>query len=375
MISGNRALVVGGTGPTGGHVIAGLQERGYDVTLLHRGLHDRAEPEGIEHIHADPHFAESLADGLGGREFEVVVATYGRLRIVAETLATRCGAFVGVSGVPAYSGYHEPTRRWPRGMPIPAAETDAPDDQTGVQDAPGEQFSLAIRRAEERVLEIDANGGFAGAVFRYASIYGPWQLYPREWSVVKRVLDGRAFIILPDGGLTINSRCAARNAAHFLLLAVDRMEAARGRIFNAADSRQYSLRQWVQLASTHAGRELVPITIPFDLAGPGRGLFPVPHTDHCMVSIRLAEEILGYQDAVSPEAATREAVEFLIANPPSARVVDGMADRFDYEQEDAIVAAYQQATKALLAHQEAAPSVAHPYAHPLRPGSADHRGR
>jgi len=38
-----KALVIGGSGPTGPHVLAGLLERGYDVAMLHRGVH---EPDG-----------------------------------------------------------------------------------------------------------------------------------------------------------------------------------------------------------------------------------------------------------------------------------------------------------------------------------------
>src|SRR4051794_7774522 len=35
-----RALVVGGTGPTGPYVVNGLVERGYEVAILHSGRHE-----------------------------------------------------------------------------------------------------------------------------------------------------------------------------------------------------------------------------------------------------------------------------------------------------------------------------------------------
>ena len=37
---GSSALVVGGTGPTGPHILDGLLERGFDVTIFHRGTHE-----------------------------------------------------------------------------------------------------------------------------------------------------------------------------------------------------------------------------------------------------------------------------------------------------------------------------------------------
>ncbi len=56
-----KALVIGGTGPTGPFLVQGLLHRGYDVTILHRGTHEVAEiPPEVEHIHADPHFRDTL---------------------------------------------------------------------------------------------------------------------------------------------------------------------------------------------------------------------------------------------------------------------------------------------------------------------------
>ncbi len=80
-----KALVVGGTGPTGPFLVKGLQKRGYTVTILHRGTHEIPEigPE-VEHIHADPHFRETLDAALAHRTFDLVLATYGRIRFVAE---------------------------------------------------------------------------------------------------------------------------------------------------------------------------------------------------------------------------------------------------------------------------------------------------
>jgi NAD(P)-dependent dehydrogenase (short-subunit alcohol dehydrogenase family) len=39
-MAGERALVIGGTGPTGPYVVEGLDHRGFDVTILHGGQHE-----------------------------------------------------------------------------------------------------------------------------------------------------------------------------------------------------------------------------------------------------------------------------------------------------------------------------------------------
>ena len=55
-----KALVIGGTGPSGPHIVNGLISRGYDVSVLHGGQHEIRFDEEIEHIHVDPHFQETL---------------------------------------------------------------------------------------------------------------------------------------------------------------------------------------------------------------------------------------------------------------------------------------------------------------------------
>src|SRR3546814_3023200 len=74
------ALVVGGTAATGVSIVAGLRERGYDVTIYHRGTHELPELDDLEHIHGDPHHRATIAADLGTRRWDVVVATYGRIR-------------------------------------------------------------------------------------------------------------------------------------------------------------------------------------------------------------------------------------------------------------------------------------------------------
>jgi nucleoside-diphosphate-sugar epimerase len=369
------ALVVGGTGPTGPHVIAGLQERGFEVAILHRGTHEIPELESLEHLHADPHFQESIEEVVGERTFDVVIGAYGRLRLVAAAFAGRCAEFVGVSGVPAYEGYHEPGARWPRGMPVGVAEDDVAERLPADSETSAARFSRSIHDGERAVLALHDAGAFRASLFRYPSIYGPRQLYPRDWSVIRRVLDGRRSIILPDGGLTLVSRCAAPNAAQFLMAAVDRPDAAAGEIFNVADVQQYSVRQWVQMIAHFAGGELDVVSMPFELAGPGRDLFPVPHDDHGLVSIHKAQSLLQYQELLPAAEALRLNAEWYLQNPPPRRTLDGMIDTFDYAAEDRAIEAFGRATASLLQEQGEARTADHPYAHPTSAGTVDHRGR
>ena len=58
-----RALVIGGTGPTGHFVVNGLIMRGFEVSILHTGNHEVAEiPASVVHIHTNPFDEQALIE-------------------------------------------------------------------------------------------------------------------------------------------------------------------------------------------------------------------------------------------------------------------------------------------------------------------------
>ena len=54
-----------------------------------------------------------------------MIATYGRIRYVAEVVSTRTDRLITVGGAPSYRGFGSPEAYSPPGMPIPTSE-DAP---------------------------------------------------------------------------------------------------------------------------------------------------------------------------------------------------------------------------------------------------------
>ena len=230
-----KALIVGGTGPSGPFLANGLIERGYKVTIFHRGTHEIPEivPE-VAHIHGDPHFRETIEAGLGDRTFDVVIATYGRIRFVAAALAGKTPCFIAIGGVPSYRGYVETAANFPAGLKVPV-----PEDAPLVMSEQEQRFSWLIKSTEDAVLNTHPNG----VVYRYPYVYGPYQLVPREWCIIRRILDKRRTILLPDGGLSLMTHGYAANLAHAVLLAIDNPTAAAGQIYNCGDEEQLSLRQ------------------------------------------------------------------------------------------------------------------------------------
>lgn len=331
------ALVIGGTGPTGHFIVNGLLQRGFRVAMLHSGRHEVAEiPPEVEHVHTDPFREDALREALGARRFDVCVATYGRLRVTARVLQERCARFVSVGGGPAYRGYMNAETWRPAGLPVPTPE-DAPLVASEAEDAKG----LRIARTEQIVFGLHPNATH----FRYPYVYGPYQLVPREWCIVRRILDGRPFIVLPDDGLTLCHYGYAENLAHAVLLAVDRPEASAGRIYNCGDEEVLTLRQVVEIVAGALGRTLEIASLPGALAVPARPLLMQPWTTHRVFDLTRLKSELGYRDVVPAREALARTARWLAEHPlaPGGMEEKILQDPFDYAAEDALVGAWRKA--------------------------------
>jgi len=332
-----RALVIGGTGPTGPFIVNGLRERGYAVTILHTGDHEVPEiPDDVEHIHTDPYSEDALREALEPRTFDVTIATYGRLRRIAAIMVGRTGRFISVGGGPAYRGYMNAPLYTPEGLPVPCPE-DAPLVRTPEEDAKGRRIVLT----EQAVFEHQPDATH----FRYPYVYGPNQLVPREWPIVRRILDGRPQIILPDGGLTLNTYGYVENLAHAVLLSVDRPEAACGQIYNCADEEALTLHQVVEIVAGALEHEIEIVSMPWAVAKPARPLIGQPQTTHRLYDLGKLRHQLGYRDVVPAREAVARTARWLAKHPPEpGGVVEHvLQDPFDYAAEDALIAGWKKA--------------------------------
>jgi len=365
-----KALVIGGGGPTGPFIVEGLRQRGYQVAVLNRGAHPAALPEDVEHIIGDPHFLEPLQEAIGARTFDLVIASYGRLAVIAEALAGRAGRtgrFIGVGGFVAYRGFYNPAANRPSGMPIPT-----PEDFPLVRDTAEHRFSALVAAAEDSVFRLHPNA----TLFRYPYVYGPRQLVPREWSIVRRVLDGRRAIIAINGGCALMMHGYAENLAHAVMLAVDQPEAAAGQVFNCGDETQLDLRQQIEIAGDTLGVQLELISVP-DL--PGTKAIALTSPSHSVVTdISSIKRRLGYRDPVPAVEALARTIRHYAENPleRGGPIEQRMYDSFDYEAEDRLIELHRAHILQLEALPAPAIKSAHPYAHPTKTGnSLDQRGR
>lgn len=367
-------LVIGGAGVTGTIIVKQLLAHGHDVTILHRGLHAANIPDNIRRIHADPYAKDGLITALEGKQFDVVIATYGRLRYVAQQLIGVTPRLISVGGAaPVYKGWGEmmAPNPWETTQPTPLflAENHA---LASAETA--DPFSMAVRKTEMDILGFHQAGHFNVTHFRYPLVYGPNNICPAEWGLIRRAREKRTPLILPAGGLTLISRGFADNIAHAIVLAVEKPDASAGQIYNICDEHPIYNQEWVTLLGDIMQHRFDTIDIPFSALPAGFRATPpqLLYRHHCVLDINKIKQQLGYRDVVSVEEALERTVKYYMDNPleDGSEAEQNLGDPFDYAYEDAFISAWHKSSGNFATACETlpAPKVVwkHPYQQPAK---------
>ncbi len=371
-----KALVVGGAGTTGVVIVEALLERGYDVTILHRGVHPAPVSNEVRRIHADPHWREDLDQALAGESFDLTIATYGRLRYVAEALVGKTSRLISIGGaLPVYAGWMNITSKNPwdelKQTPFALGEFHELARAAGV-DAFGDQ----VRDSEDSVLRLHREGVFVATHFRYPIVYGPRHIGAPEWGIQRRIRDRRKRLILPGGGLTLLSRGYCKNIVHALMLALDKPEVSGGQLYNICDQELTSTAEWVDKICEILDWEFEKVEIPFDFLPSGfrASCVALLYRYHRVTSIEKVEQELGYRDVVSFDEGMRETLSWYEQNPLPAggEIESNIGDPYDYEYEDQLMDYYQahqhEFARQLGKHEAKRVVWRHPYPHPKKRG-------
>ena len=336
-----KALVIGGTGPTGPLVVQGLLDRGFEVTIYHRGYHEVDDmPPVSHHLHGDPFDLATLQTDFHGHTYDLVVGMYGRLRHVAAAMVGRTAKLVGVGGAASYlRPQHTDDALAARSLPTPL-------DFPIYTERDLSPFAFAVAETERRVMAHHQRGDFDAVIVRYPTVYGPRTPRQWMWPIVRRVLEGRPHIIVPGDGSNLMPTGYAENVAHIVLLACD-SEQANGHAFNAVDDMTYRIKDFIAMVARALDHEweIVEISHPmaYQLA---RG--------YCMGESRTLDNsnlktILDYKDVVPVEEGVRrttiwlaenrhlidDQIEALVGNPYAYEIEDRLIESFRSWQQQA----------------------------------------
>ncbi|MFH1626187.1 MAG: NAD-dependent epimerase/dehydratase family protein, partial [Pseudomonadota bacterium] len=248
-----------------------------------------------------------------------------------------------------------------------------------------DSFSHLMVQSECAVLEGHHLGFYNCTILRFPMVYGPRQLIPAEWSILRRILDGRKQLIIPNGGLTIESRGYSENMAHALMLCVDHPQESSGQVYNVGDDDALSLIEWIEIISGMMGHEWEFVDMPARFALPSvpYGMWGRPFVNetgqlyHRVVDLTKIKTQLGYRGLFTGREGLRKTIQYYLDNPleRGGEIEQRLNDPFDYEAEDRLIKKYQESLKKL-SGIFSIERWRHPYAHPDKSRKKrDQRGR
>jgi nucleoside-diphosphate-sugar epimerase len=175
-----------------------------------------------------------------------------------------------------------------------------------------------------------------GTVLRLPMVYGPGDYQHRLYEYVKRMSDGRSFIIIQDSLASWRTtRGYVEDVADGIFRAVvdDR---AVGQVFNIAEQTYYRESEWIRLIGDSLGWEGEIVELPEDVLPESmRAQFET--RQHLTVDSSKIRRMLNWDAHTEPMAAIRATAEYELANPPGNFAVD-------YSAEDDLVSSVRMRT-------------------------------
>lgn len=335
-----NVLVIGGTRFIGRAIVEELLRRGHTVTIYHRGEHHEVVFSApVTHVHGNRRdylrFQAALARLSPEAVVDVIPMNADDTQALVEALRGRITCSVHISSGDVYAP----------GQPIPTPEDAPVQPAEPVELRLDDQIVPYSKVAVEAVIqEAQAASDFPATILRLPAVYGPGDALAREWFFVKRVLDGRSRIALPDGGLGLFHRGYVDDVARAVVLALESPQAV-GRTYNVGHERVLTVRGIAELVAQVMGHEWEIVSVPADQLPPTNP-FALPYP--IVYDLSRIRAGLGYGEAVSLEEGMRRTVAWLVTHPPTPETW-GLAhylthDAFDYAAEDAAMAATKQKT-------------------------------
>lgn len=335
-----RALILGGTGLVGRAVAHRLLVAGWRVDVTGRDP-ARMPPElsalGGEFRAVDRADATALRAAVGeGTDLLVDCLCFtGADAHSLLPLAAHATSTVLISGRAVYidaAGNHVNSSTPPHfSGPIPETNpTMTPRDDIDYRSREG--YGANKVAAELVALE----SGLPISVLRPSQIHGVGASPAREWAVVKRVLDGRAALLLARRGAGVVHTTAAANLAALIETVAERPGT---RVLNCADPDAPSVREICRALAGYLGHEWEEEVLLDDMAPTGLGITPWD-SPHPIVLDTSAATALGYRPAGTYATTIAPVLDWLMeaaanGQPP---VDDGyFAEYFDYAAEDAFL--------------------------------------
>jgi nucleoside-diphosphate-sugar epimerase len=335
-----RILVIGGTsGFIGTHAVRQLAADGHEVTVFHRGQTNADLPPSVRHILGDRQQLSDFIDEFKRFAAQVVLDMYLRFEQDAirlmQTFRGIAERVVAISSQDVYRTYGILWRREDTEPNVTPINEDAPlrsvlypyRPMAESEDDPKYNYD---KIPVERVVMSDS--GLPGTVLRLPATYGVGDKQHRLFEYLKRMDDGRRFILLEESEARWRwTHGYVENVADAIALAVAD-EGSAGRIYNVGEEDAPSRAEWVKLIGKAAGWSGEVLVVPIDEL-PAHLKSPVSYKHDVIVDTTRIREELSYKERISREEALLKTVAWERANSPTE--ID--PKQFDYAAEDEVI--------------------------------------
>lgn len=340
-----RILVIGGTGFLGRPLVQGLQAAGHEVAIFHRGGH--CPSGGAGHFHGDRRELEAFGPAMARFAPEVVIdlicGSAAAARRTLRVLSAPGRRMVLISSMDVYRAWavFHGVERGPV-EPVPLGETAPLRSVSGLYPAatlahlqrlhPWMAEGYDKLGMERAAAAWPAAPGAWLTILRLPPLYGPGDPHRRLYPLWRRMRDGRPAILLQRGWAEWRSpRGYVVNMAHAVALAATSPRAA-GRVYNCADSGNFSEAEWAAAVGQVAGwRGRVVVVAPGHIPPSMRVVAAT--AQHCAADTSRLRQELGFREPVARDEAIRATLVYERDHPP----VNLDRALFDYAAEDAVL--------------------------------------
>jgi nucleoside-diphosphate-sugar epimerase len=341
-----RILIIGGTAFMGPWVAQELAAAGHQVTVFHRGQTEGILPVQVEHIHCeglsfdDRHelaaFRETFQHLAPDVVVDMMLMTEAAARTTLQVFHGIARRLVVASSQDAYAAYGRMLGQETGPVETRPAAEDSPlranlypyrSDPPRAASDPRHWMDTYDKILVERVAISDPE--LPGTILRLPMVYGPGDKQHRLYDIVRRIEDGRPFLLLDEALANWRgARGYVEDMGHAIALAaVD--ERAVGQIYNVVEPEIQTELEWEQEIGHVMGWHGKILLLPgSQLPEALRADFDARYSLLTDASKIRAE--LGYTETLPREEALRRTIAWERAHPPQ----NMDPARFDYAAED-----------------------------------------